>query len=91
MRNEMLHRTQQIETKPPTLRLRATYLAAGQHFCEKRMTHVPRRIGVAQHTAQISHDWLIVGITQIRKRIPSVFRIGLCQAHTGPPRRKKRR
>src|SRR4051794_29584220 len=64
MREEVLHRAEQIESKAPALWLRSSYFLARQHFRKKRMAQVPRRILILKHTSQIGDHRLVIGLAQ---------------------------
>jgi hypothetical protein len=84
MRQEMLHRAEQVEAKPPALRVGGMDGPTREHFSKKRMAHVPRRIRIPQHTFQIGDHWLIIRIAKVRQRPPTILGVRFRQTDASP-------
>ena len=82
----MLHRPEQIEAKPPALGISRVDRAAAEHLRKKRMAHLPPRIRIAKHAAQIGHDRFVIRLAEIGERSASILRVGFREANPSPSR-----
>ena len=69
----MRHRPEQIEAKPPALWISRVDGAATEHLRKERMAHLPPRILIAKHAAQIGHDRFVIRLAEIGEGSASIL------------------
>ncbi len=57
VRDEVLHRAEQVKAKTSAFWISRVNRAAAEHFREERMAHFPRRIRIPEHTAKVILLW----------------------------------
>ena len=76
VRQEVIHRTEEVRAKPSTLLIRCVNRAPLEHLRKEGMAHLASRICIAQGAAEKGNDRLVVGIAKLSQRAPTI--LGVC-------------